>query len=282
MRARQTVGLICLAAAALTACGCGGSSSPSPTAPTVTPVVASPTISIELPSPLEATLQSSSDSTSTYEVRATVTFRETGGAVARLTRVQTTVVRLPSGESSGVTLDVSLTIPAFGSAADVYAQTFDVGSNVDEIRWRFSVEYQDSSGRTFMTPAVEARISPPSTQPPSVPPATPNSRLLVYGGRGYEQYLGCFSCDDFHLESVFNQFGRYGSRFSQTSIWNHFSSFGSQFSNDSACNQFATNPPILVDEAADTYSEITLNLNRQYAIREPRFVAWLRTTVCEL
>ena len=114
------------------------------------------------------------------------------------------------------------------------------------------------------------------------PPSIGSGRVLLYGGRNQEVYLGCFSCNEFDSESVFNEFGRYGSRFSSTSIWNHFSSYGSEFSSDSACNQFASNPPILVDTNGRSFGALTLNQFARGAIADATIVRWLRISVCEV
>ncbi len=57
------------------------------------------------------------------------------------------------------------------------------------------------------------------------------------------QYLGKLSLNQFDTESIFNQFGIYGSQFSATSIFNQFGIYGSQFSALSPNNQFTSTPP---------------------------------------
>jgi len=52
--------------------------------------------------------------------------------------------------------------------------------------------------------------------------------------------------NEFSSESIFNEFGTYGSKFSSSSIWNEFSSFGSEFSSISAFSEFSSTPPMLV------------------------------------
>lgn len=72
---------------------------------------------------------------------------------------------------------------------------------------------------------------------------------LVYGfdvvSGTYATYIGRLT-NQFDLQSIYNQFGTYGSQFSSLSMNNQFSTWGSQFSAQSAFNQFASNPPILV------------------------------------
>jgi hypothetical protein len=107
----------------------------------------------------------------------------------------------------------------------------------------------------------------------------------LWGGPGYTQYLGfftCVFCVEFDQNSVNNQFGRYGSQFSLTSIRNQFSQFGSAFGADSACNQFASNPPrVYNSDETGYYGELTLNQFRPDAIKTAAIVDWLTTDVCK-
>ena len=50
--------------------------------------------------------------------------------------------------------------------------------------------------------------------------------LLLFGGALNDQYLGCLTCNNFHAESVCNQFGTYGSPFNLYSPWNTYSISG--------------------------------------------------------
>ena len=42
-------------------------------------------------------------------------------------------------------------------------------------------------------------------------------KLMLFGGPGHRDYLGCISCSEYATDSVFNQYGTYGSRYSGTS-----------------------------------------------------------------
>jgi hypothetical protein len=59
------------------------------------------------------------------------------------------------------------------------------------------------------------------------------------------QYLGKLSLNRFDSESIFNEFGSFGSKFSSTSIWNTFSNYGSAFSSLSPFNKFTNTPPMI-------------------------------------
>jgi len=60
-------------------------------------------------------------------------------------------------------------------------------------------------------------------------------------------YLGIIA-DEFDPESIFNEFGKYGTPFFKYSIWNEFGTYGAGFSNYSPSNPFATNPPLIVKD----------------------------------
>ena len=47
-------------------------------------------------------------------------------------------------------------------------------------------------------------------------------------------------------DSIFNEFGRYGSEFGAKSIWNEFGRYGSEFSTYSPFNEFTSSPPFIV------------------------------------
>jgi hypothetical protein len=100
------------------------------------------------------------------------------------------------------------------------------------------------------TPTATPTARPTATPTP-MPISSGSGDLYVYGystiAQSYNTYLGCVTCSEFSVQSVFNSFGSYGSEFSSTSINNQFSSWGSVFSTVSACNTFAINPPAVVD-----------------------------------
>jgi len=59
------------------------------------------------------------------------------------------------------------------------------------------------------------------------------------------QFLGLVSCSLYDVDSIFNRFGMYGSRFSSTSIWNEFGIYGGKFSMYSPFNRFTSTPPYI-------------------------------------
>ena len=108
--------------------------------------------------------------------------------------------------------------------------------------------------------------------------ASSGRKIMVFGGRGHETYLGCLSCNQYEADSLFNQYGSYGSAYSATSIMNHYSEYGSRFSTYSACNPLATDPPVMVDGNGKYYGRLTVGNRRDGPSAEIK--TWL-TKVCE-
>lgn len=71
-------------------------------------------------------------------------------------------------------------------------------------------------------------------------------------------YLGLVSNNPYLSESITNQFGTYGSKFSSTSILNEFGRFGGEFSSYSPFNDFTSTPPIIweYNRTSGVYSAI--------------------------
>ena len=59
------------------------------------------------------------------------------------------------------------------------------------------------------------------------------------------QFLGKLTLNKSDNDSLYNEFGNYGSKFSSTSIFNKFSNYGSPYSSLSPFNKFTNTPPII-------------------------------------
>ena len=119
----------------------------------------------------------------------------------------------------------------------------------------------------------------------SVPPPPPPPWYHVWGGAGYTQYLGywtCTFCVEYGADSINNTYGTHGSAFSSTSMRNSFSQYGSPYSSYSACNQFASSPPrVFSADGRIYYGELTVNPYRAEAITASGVVSWLVNDVCQ-
>lgn len=67
------------------------------------------------------------------------------------------------------------------------------------------------------------------------------SFILAADGR----FLGKLTSNKYDVESIYNQYGIYGSKYSGMSIWNKFCPYGSPYSIYSPYNSFSTTPPQL-------------------------------------
>lgn len=83
--------------------------------------------------------------------------------------------------------------------------------------------------------------------------------LMIFGGDNHDVYLGKLNASEYDSESIWNEYGYYGSSYSSTSIWNEFSSYGSDYSSYSPFNEYATYPPVIVDAKGNFYGYFTVN-----------------------
>lgn len=103
-----------------------------------------------------------------------------------------------------------------------------------------------------------------------------SDRVMVYGGQSHDTFLGCFSCSKYSPDSIFNEYGTYGSKYSSTSIFNEYGPYGSAYSSLSACSPYASDPPVLVDAGGGFYGSLTINTSHPQAIKDSEIIAWLQ------
>ena len=114
----------------------------------------------------------------------------------------------------------------------------------------------------------------------STPNTTPATKLMLFGGYNHKTYLGCWNCSENATDSIFNEYGTYGSEYSGTSIYNSYSQYGSAYSNYSACNLYATDPPVIVDHGGNFYGRLTINRYNSQAFSNEDVFQWLEQVVC--
>lgn len=133
------------------------------------------------------------------------------------------------------------------------------------------------------TPPTTAPELPEAPSQPSPPTDTPDSSfpsgVVIFGGLNNEVFLGCLSCPAGDPNSVYSEFGTYGSEYSATSIFNNYGQYGSPYSIYSACNPYTQTPPIIV-EGSNYYGRLTVNRYHSEASSDPALYEWLTTTVC--
>lgn len=78
------------------------------------------------------------------------------------------------------------------------------------------------------------------------------------------QYLGVVS-NRYDSDSIFNEYGTYGSPYSVTSIWNEYGTYGGQYSLMSPFNPYTSTPPVLVIRG-NAIAHLTVNRSIQSAV----------------
>jgi hypothetical protein len=58
-------------------------------------------------------------------------------------------------------------------------------------------------------------------------------------------YLGKI-VNSYDSDSIFNEYGTYGSEYSSSSIWNEYATFGGDYSSYSPQNSYTTTPPMII------------------------------------
>lgn len=86
--------------------------------------------------------------------------------------------------------------------------------------------------------------------------------LLLFVDNGSQHvFLGCFSCNPYSNNSIWNEYGNYGSEYFNQSIWNEYGNYGSEYSLYSPWNENSTHAPVLVDEKGGFYGYFTCNIS---------------------
>jgi len=83
--------------------------------------------------------------------------------------------------------------------------------------------------------------------------------LLLYGGKDHDVYLGCLNCSEYDSDSIWNEYGKYGSEYNSNSIWNEYGTFGSEYNSYSPWNPYSSDPPVVVDKDGGFYGYFTIN-----------------------
>ncbi len=78
-------------------------------------------------------------------------------------------------------------------------------------------------------------------------------------------YLGKLTTDIYDADSIWNEYGTYGSKYQTNSIWNEYGDYGSKYSNKSAFNEYATEPPKIFDNQGNYVGYLTTNEYLEHA-----------------
>jgi hypothetical protein len=106
---------------------------------------------------------------------------------------------------------------------------------------------------------LEQSMGQVTTVPTLVQASQAEPTILLFGGDNSDVFLGCLSCDDTVVDSIYNAYGSYGSPYESESIFNDYGQYGSKYSDYSVCNPYAQNAPVIVDEQGGFYGRLTSN-----------------------
>lgn len=83
--------------------------------------------------------------------------------------------------------------------------------------------------------------------------------LHLFGGSDGDEYMGCLNCSSYDSNSIWNEYGTYGSSYNSESIWNEYGTFGSEYSAYSPWNAYSSEPPGVYDSDGGFYGYLTVN-----------------------
>lgn len=127
------------------------------------------------------------------------------------------------------------------------------------------IDYQRSFDRSFDRGMQGVHAVANSRTQERQRQTTSPSELLLFGqSMGGQVFLGCLSCDKYDPESIWNEYGDYGSKYASESIWNEHGDYGSKYSDYSPWNPYGQNPPIIVDRDGNIYGQFTVNEYHEY------------------
>lgn len=104
------------------------------------------------------------------------------------------------------------------------------------------------------------------------------AKYMLFGGPDNKTYLGCISCNEFSMESIFNADGMYGDRLYPFCIWNQDGLYGSEISRYSWRNPYADSPPVIVDQNGSFYGFFTISMNHPKRTR----IKWIQNLLLQM
>gem|GEM_PF-5369963 len=164
------------------------------------------------------------------------------------------------------------------------AQSLDIEVSWDALTQTISLT--DKTSANPETPSSNASTPDASTAPntsvtpdtPTTPntlntPTTPNEPLpnvtapayqikgplILVADDGKYTYLGKLTTNKYDSDSIFNEYGSYGSKYSSESIWNTYGTYGSKYSSYSPFNSYTSTPPMIIDGNYNIVGRLTVN-----------------------
>ena len=72
-------------------------------------------------------------------------------------------------------------------------------------------------------------------------------------------FLGTLNENAYDSNSIYNEYGTYGSKYNAKSIFNQYGNYGSDYSSLSPFNQYSTSPPGLYDRQGNFCGTLSVN-----------------------
>jgi hypothetical protein len=153
-----------------------------------------------------------------------------------------------------LTVAIALSLLAGCSANKVSNQA---GGSLPEIQPQVSQGTAPISQPIYTSPSGVTVSSPPQQL------AQGDNAPLQVIGRDHT-FLGMVSNKQYDNQSICNQYGNFGSPYSQTSVWNKYGKYGGAYSDMGAYNPNAQKPPIVIQNGQPV-AVLTKNLRLQGA-----------------
>jgi len=125
--------------------------------------------------------------------------------------------------------------------------------------------YGDAGAYLAPPPPVAAPIPPRPYVPAPVARAPASGTILIFGGQGHKEYLGCLTCNEFEPSSVWNEVSVYGWH-NSVGKWNDVSQYGSDVGMYSACNELSSDPPVMVRPDGTFVGRLTVSDIKQGSV----------------
>ncbi len=87
------------------------------------------------------------------------------------------------------------------------------------------------------------------------------SELLIFGGSGHDEFLGCLNCSEYSSDSICNGYGTYGNEYSSSGMFNEYAGFGNEYNSSSPWNEYSSSNsvPVVVDREGNFFGYFTIN-----------------------
>jgi len=106
---------------------------------------------------------------------------------------------------------------------------------------------------------VLAIAMPVSARSTMLPPLGVYGSTSLYADDDDHTYLGKITLNNYDADSIFNEYGTYGSKYSSESIFNEYGPYGGKYGSYSPFNEYTSSPPFVVDTSGYTLGRLSAN-----------------------